>query len=125
MAVFQCRSLDARDLDLAAALHRAAFTALGERGWTRRDMAELLASPGVTGTVRGAGRALLDLVIGTAATSGAATLFLEVAADNPAACSLYEQKHFRTVGRRKDYYQRKAGATADALIMRLALKPGE
>jgi ribosomal-protein-alanine N-acetyltransferase len=37
------------DLDLAAALHRQAFEPLGERPWTRRDMAGLLSSPGVAG----------------------------------------------------------------------------
>jgi ribosomal-protein-alanine N-acetyltransferase len=39
----------ALDLDRAAALHRAAFMPLGERPWTRQDMAELLASPGAGG----------------------------------------------------------------------------
>ena len=43
------RPLGALDLDRAAALHGEAFTPLGERGWTRQDMAELLASPGVAG----------------------------------------------------------------------------
>ena len=43
------RPLGALDLDRAAALHAEAFVPLGERAWTRQDMAELLASPGVTG----------------------------------------------------------------------------
>lgn len=43
------RPVGALDLDRAAALHRQAFEPLGERPWTRRDMAELLASPGVAG----------------------------------------------------------------------------
>ena len=43
------RALGARDLDRAAALHRQAFAALRERAWTRQDVAELLASPGVSG----------------------------------------------------------------------------
>lgn len=43
------RPVGALDLDRAAALHREAFQPLGERPWTRRDMAELLASPGVGG----------------------------------------------------------------------------
>ena len=43
------RSLGARDLDRAAALHASAFAALGERAWTRQDVAELLAAPGVAG----------------------------------------------------------------------------
>lgn len=41
--------LGALALDAAAELHRAAFAPLGERGWTRQDVAELLASPGVAG----------------------------------------------------------------------------
>ena len=46
---FVFRPVGALDLDRAAALHRQAFEPLGERPWTRRDMAELLASPGVAG----------------------------------------------------------------------------
>jgi ribosomal-protein-alanine N-acetyltransferase len=46
---FVFRPVKALDLDRAAALHRQAFEPLGERPWTRRDMAELLASPGVAG----------------------------------------------------------------------------
>ena len=43
------RPLGALDLDRAAALHGESFVPLGERAWTRRDLAELLAAPGVTG----------------------------------------------------------------------------
>ena len=43
-----CR-LGALDLDRAAALHGESFVPLGERAWTRQDLAELLAAPGVTG----------------------------------------------------------------------------
>src|ERR1700704_1086185 len=43
-----CR-LGTLDLDRAAALHGESFVPLGERAWTRQDLAELLASPGVTG----------------------------------------------------------------------------
>jgi ribosomal-protein-alanine N-acetyltransferase len=43
------RPLGARDLDRAAKLHALAFAALGERPWTRQDVAELLAAPGVAG----------------------------------------------------------------------------
>ena len=46
---FIFRPVGALDLDRAAALHRQAFEPLGERPWTPRDMAELLASPGVAG----------------------------------------------------------------------------
>jgi ribosomal-protein-alanine N-acetyltransferase len=49
--------LGALHLDRAARLHGEAFAALGERAWTRQDMAELLASPGVTGLLlQAAGR---------------------------------------------------------------------
>src|SRR4029450_12709173 len=41
----------ALDLDRAAALHAESFAALGERPWTRQDLAELLASPGGAGMV--------------------------------------------------------------------------
>jgi ribosomal-protein-alanine N-acetyltransferase len=41
---FMIRPIGALDLDRAARLHRDAFAALGERPWTRQDMAELLAS---------------------------------------------------------------------------------
>jgi [ribosomal protein S18]-alanine N-acetyltransferase len=43
------RLLGALDLDRAAALHGESFLALGERAWTRQDLAGLLASPGVAG----------------------------------------------------------------------------
>ena len=155
MSSFTLRPLGALDLDLASGFHCDAFTPQGERGWTRQDIAELVASPGVTGVFllsggkevgfalwrvavdeselltiaveaghrrRGAGRALLEAVIDRARAGGATTLFLEVGADNPAACSLYEQKGFRTVGRRTGYYQRVDRPATDALVMRLELK---
>lgn len=43
------RPLGALDLDRAARLHREAFVPMGERGWTRQDIAGLLASPGTNG----------------------------------------------------------------------------
>jgi ribosomal-protein-alanine N-acetyltransferase len=155
MSGFSLRPLGALDLDLAAQFHRTAFTPQGERGWTRQDMAEFTASPGVSGIFlldegkeigfalwrvaadegelltiavdaghrrRGAGRSLLEAVIERAGTGGAVTLFLEVGADNPAACSLYEQKDFRIVGKRTGYYRRSDGPSADALVMRCNLK---
>ena len=41
--------LRALDLDRAAALHGESFGPLGERAWTRQDLAGLLAAPGVIG----------------------------------------------------------------------------
>jgi ribosomal-protein-alanine N-acetyltransferase len=154
MSGFTLRPLGALDLDLASAFHRAAFAPRGERAWTRQDIAELVASPGVSGVFllgdgrevgfalwrvaadeaelltiavdaghrrRGAGRMLLEVVIERARAVGAAMLFLEVGADNPAACSLYEQKDFRIVGKRTGYYGRGDRPAADALVMRLDL----
>jgi ribosomal-protein-alanine N-acetyltransferase len=46
---FALSRLGALDLDRAAALHAESFTPLGERAWTRQDLAGLLASPGVAG----------------------------------------------------------------------------
>ena len=43
------RPLGALDLDRAARLHHEAFVPMGERGWTRQDIAGLLASPGTAG----------------------------------------------------------------------------
>lgn len=43
------RALGALDLERAAMLHREAFAALGETGWSRQDLAELMASAGVAG----------------------------------------------------------------------------
>lgn len=42
-------ALTALDLDRAAALHGEAFAPAAERGWTRQEIAELLATPGVAG----------------------------------------------------------------------------
>lgn len=49
IASFTIVRLGALDLERAASLHAESFALLGERGWTRRDLAELIASPGVTG----------------------------------------------------------------------------
>ncbi len=46
---FLLNALRAVDLDRASHLHREAFEPMGERGWTRQDIAGLLASPGVAG----------------------------------------------------------------------------
>ena len=42
---FVLHPIGALDLDRAAHLHRDAFAPMGERPWTRQDMAELLATP--------------------------------------------------------------------------------
>lgn len=65
---------------------------------------------------RGLGRALLQAVIRSAAERGAASLLLEVGADNPAALALYAGLGFSKVGMRKAYYNGR-----DALVLRLPL----
>jgi ribosomal-protein-alanine N-acetyltransferase len=46
---FVLTTMRALDLDRVSRLHREAFEPMGERGWTRQDIAGLLASPGVRG----------------------------------------------------------------------------
>lgn len=72
----------------------------------------------------GLGRALTLAAIGAAANEGAKVMFLEVAADNPAAIALYEKADFSRAGLRKAYYVR-PGGSADALVMRRPLNRGE
>jgi ribosomal-protein-alanine N-acetyltransferase len=69
---------------------------------------------------RGLGRALLLDCGRRALEFGAATLFLEVAADNAPAQALYARSGFTQVGRRPRYYRRGGGA-CDALILRREL----
>jgi len=69
---------------------------------------------------QGVASALLATAKSAALAGGAATLFLEVAADNPGAQALYEAHGFRQVGRRPAYYSRAEGLIP-GLIMRLDL----
>ncbi len=52
---FVVNALGALDLTRAAALHGEAFASAGERAWTRQEIAELLAAPGVAGVSLQAG----------------------------------------------------------------------
>jgi len=68
---FAFSPVGALDLDRASHLHRGAFEPMGERGWSRADIAGLLASPGVAGfllTEAGAdiGMAICRIVAGEA-----------------------------------------------------------
>jgi ribosomal-protein-alanine N-acetyltransferase len=65
----------------------------------------------------GLGRALLESAMGAARSTGAEAMFLEVAADNPAAIKLYTNAGFTRIGARPGYYARPGGA-ADALVLR-------
>jgi len=63
---------------------------------------------------RGVGTSLLARFIADARARGAARLFLEMREGNPAE-SLYRRHGFASVGRRRAYYRRGAGAPLDAI----------
>ena len=69
---------------------------------------------------QGVGLALVKAAAGVAYTSGAETLWLEVAEDNAAALALYAAAGFGQAGRRRSYYPR-AGRAVDALTLRCRL----
>jgi ribosomal-protein-alanine N-acetyltransferase len=75
---FVLRRLGALDLDLASRLHGEAFAPLGERAWTRQDMAELLASPGVAGWVAQSGEPAIGLALCRVAADEAELLTIAV-----------------------------------------------
>ena len=63
---------------------------------------------------RGAGRALLETLLGEAGRRGAKQTLLEVAVDNAPAQRLYASYDFEAVGIRRGYYQ---PSNTDALVM--------
>ncbi|CUH61670.1 GNAT family N-acetyltransferase [Thalassobacter stenotrophicus] len=65
---------------------------------------------------QGLGDALVQSLCTGAKVAGAQDMFLEVAADNAAACALYSKHGFARVGRRPAYY-----AGTDALVLRRAM----
>jgi ribosomal-protein-alanine N-acetyltransferase len=69
---------------------------------------------------KGLGTLLLNEAAAMARQKKANRLFLEVAADNVAAITLYEKAGFRIVGTRAGYYKRTAGPI-DAVMMSLRL----
>lgn len=71
---------------------------------------------------RGVGAAVLADTLARAVAQGAASVFLEVGEDNPAAIALYVSAGFEKVGRRPGYYRRKTSAPVAALIMRYIVK---
>jgi [ribosomal protein S18]-alanine N-acetyltransferase len=75
---FVLRPLGALDLDRAAALHCEAFIPMGERGWTRRDIAELLATPGVAGLLLRADTADVGMAVCRVAADEAELLTIAV-----------------------------------------------
>ncbi|HEY0026028.1 MAG TPA: ribosomal protein S18-alanine N-acetyltransferase [Longimicrobium sp.] len=88
--------------------------------WTVLDQAEL-GNVAVAPEARGAGvgGALVDAVVDHVRDRGAAELFLEVRVSNEAAKSVYRQRGFTGVGRRRSYYSH---PTEDALVMRLRIQ---
>jgi len=65
----------------------------------------------------GLGRAMMSAALEAAGQAGADSMFLEVAADNQPARSLYAVLGFQQVGLRKKYY-----AGQDAIVMKLVLR---
>jgi ribosomal-protein-alanine N-acetyltransferase len=130
------------DLPLLAALHAEAF----DRPWGAAALQALMAAEGGLALLdetrlgfiliravadeaevltlavspkarrRGLGRTLVEAGARAAASRGARTLFLEVAADNVAALALYRACGFVETGRRRGYYPREAAAAVDALL---------
>lgn len=70
---------------------------------------------------QGHGQRLMAAFLTLAAARGAASAFLEVAADNAAAIALYHAAGFAAVGRRRGYYRLADGSAVDALVMAKSL----
>ncbi len=144
------RPLGPFDLELAAALHGAAFAT----PWPGRAFAELLAMPGSAGFLavkdgqpaglvllqiqppdgevltlgvrpglrrQGIAGALLAQALKQARQAGASRLLLEVAADNGPALDFYRRHGFRPLSRRPGYYRRAPGPPVDAEVLCLPL----
>lgn len=77
---FVLKPLDASDLDRAATLHGAAFAAMGERTWTRQEVAELLASPGAAGLLLAVDDCAIGFVLYRVAADEAELLTIAVSA---------------------------------------------
>jgi [ribosomal protein S18]-alanine N-acetyltransferase len=69
---------------------------------------------------RGVATALLSAAIDLTRMN-AASMFLEVAEDNPGALALYARAGFEPVGRRAGYYARQGAPAAGAIVMRRTL----
>lgn len=90
--------------------------ALGRQAGPEAELLTLAVSP--TLRRRGIGAGLLMDFLTQAAARGCTETFLEVAADNVAAISLYSSNGFVRAGLRKAYYQHGDGTALDALVMR-------
>ena len=76
------------------------------------DLAKIATLPEERG--RGAGGALLDLMLEDARKQGAFKTFLEVRESNTAARMLYASRDFKEIGKRKKYYR---NPIEDAVVM--------
>lgn len=74
---------------------------------------------------RGHGHALVVAAMEHCVLSGAQTMFLEVAVDNRPALGLYHRLGFEDAGRRRAYYSRGPGLSADALVLKKKLSPAQ
>ena len=72
---------------------------------------------------QGTGSRLLAAFLTESARRGAASVFLEVAASNAAARTLYAREGFTEVGRRRGYYRDSPGEAIDAVVMRREIQP--
>ncbi|MCF6221605.1 MAG: GNAT family N-acetyltransferase [Robiginitomaculum sp.] len=92
---------------------------------TAIDQAEILTLIVAPGHKRqGLGRALLHRAEARALERGADIMFLEVAADNPAAISLYQNAGYHQYGSRPRYYRRKVNGIVgriDAILFKKQL----
>ena len=70
---------------------------------------------------QGLARALMSEFHDTARANGAATAFLEVAEDNPAAIALYLSLGYEPAGRRRGYFSGADSARVDAVVMKKSL----
>ena len=70
---------------------------------------------------QGLATGLMRAALKLAASVGAETMFLEVAADNDAAIGLYRGLGFERIGLRPGYYPRTADKAVDGLVYRLCL----
>lgn len=68
---------------------------------------------------RGLGKSLIEGLVRAAQRAEVRRLFLEVGVDNKAALRLYDKLHFRRVGIRPKYYQRRGEPPVDALVLAL------
>ena len=91
-----------------------------DHGGDVADVMTIAVAPSARG--RGLGRRLLDELETRARAGRAASVMLEVRADNASAIGLYDRAGYTVVSTRRRYYQ---PGDIDALVMRRILSDGE